>query len=98
MQVRHADYAQPETLAPALEGTERLLLISGTPGDRVAQHANVIDAAKQPGVQLIAYTGILNADITTMLLAADHQATSSSSRTPRCRTRSCATAGTPRTP
>ncbi len=75
VQVRHADYAQPDTLTSALEGAERLLLISGTPGDRVAQHANVIDAAKQAGVQLIAYTGILNADTTTMLLAADHQAT-----------------------
>jgi NAD(P)H dehydrogenase (quinone) len=75
VQVRHADYSQPETLAPALQGAERVLLISGTPGDRVAQHANVIDAAKQAGVRLIAYTGILNADSTTMLLAADHQAT-----------------------
>jgi NAD(P)H dehydrogenase (quinone) len=75
VQVRHADYGRPETLAPALEGADRVLLISGTPGDRVAQHANVIDAAKQAGVELLAYTGILNADTTTMLLAADHQAT-----------------------
>jgi NAD(P)H dehydrogenase (quinone) len=75
VQVRHADYAQPETLAPALQGAERVLLISGTPGDRVAHHADVIDAAKRAGVQLIAYTGVLNADTTTMLLAADHQAT-----------------------
>ena len=52
-----------------------MLLISGTPGDRVAEHGNVIDAAKQAGVELLAYTGILNADTTTMLLAADHQAT-----------------------
>ena len=75
VQVRHADYAQPETLARALRGVDRLLLVSGTPGDRVAEHANVIDAAKQAGVQLIAYTGILNAGTTTMLLAADHKAT-----------------------
>ncbi len=75
VQVRHADYAQPETLARALRGVDRLLLISGTPGNRVAEHGNVIDAAEQAGVQLIAYTGILNADTTTMLLAADHQAT-----------------------
>ncbi len=75
VRVRHADYGRPETLAPALEGADRVLLISGTPGDRVAQHANVIDAAKQAGVELLAYTGILNADTTTMLLAADHQAT-----------------------
>ncbi len=75
VQVRHADYARPETLGLALQGADRVLLISGTPGDRVAQHANVIDAAKQAGVELLAYTGILNADTTTMLLAADHQAT-----------------------
>ena len=30
VQVRHADYAQPETLARALRGVDRLLLISGT--------------------------------------------------------------------
>ncbi|HEX2126158.1 MAG TPA: SDR family oxidoreductase [Thermoleophilaceae bacterium] len=75
VQVRHADYARPETLASALQGAERVLLISGTPGDRVRHHANVVDAAKQAGVKLIAYTGVLNADTTTMLLAADHQAT-----------------------
>ena len=75
VQVRHADYAQPETLARALRGVDRLLLISGTPGNRVAEHGNVIDAAKQAAVELIAYTGILNADTTRMLLAADHQAT-----------------------
>jgi NAD(P)H dehydrogenase (quinone) len=77
VQVRHADYTQPETLAPAIQGAERMLLISSSspPGERVPQHANVIDAGKQAGVQLIAYTGILNADTTTMVLAADHQAT-----------------------
>ena len=75
VQVRHADYAQPETLAPALQGADRVLLISGTPGDRVAQHAAVVDAAAQAGVELLAYTSILNAGTTTMLLAADHQAT-----------------------
>ena len=30
------------------EGVGRLLLISGAPGDRVAEHANVIDAANTP--------------------------------------------------
>jgi NAD(P)H dehydrogenase (quinone) len=75
VQVRHADYAQPETLGPALRGVDRVLLISGTPGDRVREHANVVEAAKQARVGLLAYTGILNADRTTMLLAADHQAT-----------------------
>ena len=30
------------------EGVGRLLLISGAPGDRVAERANVIDAANRP--------------------------------------------------
>ncbi len=76
VQVRHADYTKPETLVTALQGADRVLLISGdTPGERVPQHANVIDAAKQAGVQLLAYTSILNADTTEVLLAADHRAT-----------------------
>ena len=75
VQVRHADYAQPETLGPALEGADRVLLISGQPGDRVKEHGNVIEAAKEAGVELLAYTSILNAETTQMLLAADHQAT-----------------------
>jgi NAD(P)H dehydrogenase (quinone) len=75
VQVRHVDYVQPESLTTALEGVGRLLPISGTPGDRVAEHANVIDAAKQAGIELLAYTSVLNADTTTMLLAADYHAT-----------------------
>src|SRR5687768_16094040 len=45
------DYARPETIAPALEGVDILLLVSGTDfGNRAAQHQNVIDAAKAVGV------------------------------------------------
>ena len=47
VQVREADYARPETLGPALAGVDRVLLISGTPGDRVTEHGNVIRAAEQ---------------------------------------------------
>ncbi|HWT92655.1 MAG TPA: SDR family oxidoreductase [Solirubrobacteraceae bacterium] len=75
VQVRRADYAEPDTLVPALQGAERVLLISGTPGNRLVEHGNVIAAAKEVGVELLAYTGILNSDTTTMLLAADHKAT-----------------------
>jgi NAD(P)H dehydrogenase (quinone) len=75
IQVRHADYALPETLVRALEGADRVLLISGTEGDRELLHGNVVEAAKQTQPELLAYTSILNADTTTALLAAAHQAT-----------------------
>lgn len=74
--VRAFDYDAPETLAPALAGVTRLLLISGNAvGSRVSQHRAVIDAAKAAGVELIAYTSILRAQTSPMLLAAEHKAT-----------------------
>lgn len=74
--VREADYGRPETLGPALAGTRRLLLVSGSEvGQRVVQHGNVIDAAVAAGVESIAYTSMVNADTTGIGLAADHQAT-----------------------
>ncbi len=74
--VRGADYAQPDTLPGALAGVERLLLVSGElGGQRVAQHGNVIDAAKAAGVTRIAYTSILRADTNQIALAPDHKAT-----------------------
>lgn len=76
VQVRAFDYDAPETLAPALAGVRRLLLISGnTVGSRVPQHGAVIGAAKAADVALIAYTSILDAEHSPMLLAAEHKAT-----------------------
>jgi NAD(P)H dehydrogenase (quinone) len=76
VQVRQADYSQPETLVAALRGVEKLLFVSGSEaGQRIPQHRNVVDAARQAGVRLIAYTSILNADATSMQLAAEHKAT-----------------------
>ena len=76
VQVRQADYTQPETLAMALEGIDKLLLISSSEvGQRAVQHSNVIDAAKAAGVELIAYTSILNADASPLGLAEEHVAT-----------------------
>ena len=52
-QVRRADYTDPASLDAAFVGVDRLLLVSGSEvGQRVAQHANVIDAAKRAGVEL----------------------------------------------
>ncbi|MGX6447270.1 SDR family oxidoreductase [Patulibacter sp. S7RM1-6] len=76
VEVREADYGRPETLEPALAGTDRLLLVSGNEvGRRTPGHRNVIAAAKAAGVSLVAYTSILNADTTQMLLAREHQET-----------------------
>lgn len=73
---RRADYAQPETLAPALAGVDTLLLISSSEiGQRTQQHQNVIDAAKAAGVKRIVYTSLLHADVSPLSLAAEHLAT-----------------------
>ncbi|MGK3649516.1 SDR family oxidoreductase [Pseudarthrobacter enclensis] len=70
------DYSDPASVAAALKGATRVLLISGSEvGQRVEQHRTVIDAAKAEGVELLAYTSIANADTTAMLLADEHKAT-----------------------
>ena len=70
------DYDRPETLAPSLESVETLLLISGSDiGQRVAQHAAVIEAAKSANVTHIVYTSLLNATESSLALAAEHVAT-----------------------
>lgn len=73
VELRVADYSRPETLASALVGVDRLLLISGSEiGERTVQHRNVIAAAKQAGVGLIIYTSILHADTSPLFLAKEH--------------------------
>ncbi|MBO1269249.1 SDR family oxidoreductase [Arthrobacter cavernae] len=76
VQVRTMDYSDAASVAQALEGASKVLLISGSEvGQRVDQHRTVIAAAAAAGVELIAYTSIANADTTGMKLAAEHQAT-----------------------
>jgi NAD(P)H dehydrogenase (quinone) len=76
VEVRIADYTRPDTLASALFGVDRLLLISGSEiGKRKEQHRNVIAAAKHAGVGLIAYTSILRADTSPLFLAQEHRDT-----------------------
>lgn len=76
VETRVADYNVEASLIPALEGTDKLLLISGSEvGQRIAQHENVIKAAKAVDVSLIAYTSIANALTGGMKLAAEHVAT-----------------------
>ncbi len=76
VQVRQADYTQPASLDAAFEGATKLLLVSSSEiGQRLAQHRNVIDAAKRAGVSLLAYTSLLHADRSPLGLAAEHVAT-----------------------
>jgi NAD(P)H dehydrogenase (quinone) len=73
---READYTRPETLRRALAGVDTLLLISSSEvGQRVAQHGNVIEAAKAAGVKRIVYTSLLHADRSPLSLAPEHVAT-----------------------
>lgn len=76
VELRHFDYDQTETLAPALEGIDKLLLISANEiGRRTPQHQVVIQAAQQSKVPYIAYTSLLNADASTLGLSQEHRET-----------------------
>ncbi len=76
-----ADYSQPETLDAALAGIDRVLLISSNAlGERVAQHRNVIAAARRAGVKLVAYTSVLHADSSALGLAEEHRQTEAALR------------------
>ncbi|MET9444419.1 SDR family oxidoreductase [Streptomyces sp. NPDC006610] len=76
VQVREADYDRPDTLKAAFEGAEKILLISGSEvGRRIPQHQAVIDAAKDAGAGLLAYTSVLHADASSLPVAPEHQAT-----------------------
>lgn len=67
------DYDRPETIAPALEGVDVVVLVSASePGKRVPQHAAVIDAAVASGVGRIVYTSILGGDASVLPLAPEH--------------------------
>ncbi|MFJ3373431.1 SDR family oxidoreductase [Pseudomonas sp. NPDC086112] len=73
---RAFDYSKTETLDAALSGVETLLLISSSEiGQRAAQHANVIAAAKRAGIKRIVYTSVLHADSSVLPLADEHRAT-----------------------
>ncbi|MGY2052892.1 NAD(P)H-binding protein [Methylobacterium sp. JK268] len=76
VEVREVDYDRPETLAPALAGIDRLLLISSSEiGRRVPQHRAVIAAAREAGVGFVAYTSVLRAPTSPLGLAEEHRQT-----------------------
>ncbi|MGP3999124.1 SDR family oxidoreductase [Streptomyces sp. 8N706] len=76
VELRIADYNDPRTLKGAFHAGDKVLLISSSEvGVRVPQHTAVVEAAKEAGAALLAYTGILGGPATTMLLAREHNAT-----------------------
>lgn len=81
---RFGDFTQPESLAGAYEGGDRMLLISlntrGNPNPRVATERaalqkTAIDAAVAAGVDHIVYTSYVDADRNTSPIAVDHRVT-----------------------
>jgi NAD(P)H dehydrogenase (quinone) len=74
--VRQADYSDEAAFTTALQGIDKLLLISSSEvGQRAPQHRNVINAAKAAHVKFIAYTSLLHADTSPLGLADEHVTT-----------------------
>ena len=76
--VRMGDFDRPETMAAALAGAERMLLISGTRvGARVAQHRTAVEGAVAAGVGHVVYTSLVGIDdpANPAEVCADHRET-----------------------
>ncbi|HJP79439.1 MAG TPA: SDR family oxidoreductase [Pseudonocardiaceae bacterium] len=74
--VRTADYDDPASLRTAFAGAEKILFISGAGvPERGDQHLRVVEAIKQVGTGQLAYTSVLRADTSTLLVAPDHKLT-----------------------
>ncbi|MEV4540743.1 SDR family oxidoreductase [Micromonospora echinaurantiaca] len=74
--VRRADYDDLASLRAAFAGAEQLAFVSGTDiGRRIEQARNVVTAAQEAGVRLIAYTSAPKADTSSLILAVDHRGT-----------------------
>ncbi len=58
--IKIGDYNDYNSLVEAFKGVDKLLFVSGSEiGTREAQHKNVINAAKEAGVDFIAYTSFI---------------------------------------
>lgn len=74
--VRRADYTDPDSLAAAFKGADKVLLVSSSEvGRRVAQHQAVIEAAAQAGVGHLVYTSASKATTSALVVAPEHKAT-----------------------
>jgi NAD(P)H dehydrogenase (quinone) len=68
IEVRTGDFDDPVSLDKAMQGIDKVLLISTTDPNRLQQHQNVVDAARKAGVKHILYTGITMKDVNTSAL------------------------------
>lgn len=78
IEIRHADYTDEKGLEEAFTGIGRLLFVSSVPGGsypRDKQHLNVVEAAKNVGVDFVAYTSFPHANEAKSPLAGDHKIT-----------------------
>src|SRR5580658_13372 len=77
--VRHADFEDPQGLAAALAGGDRVLIIStdaiDRPGRRLAQHKAAVAAASNAGVKHAVYTSMPNPETSPVVFAPDHLGT-----------------------
>jgi len=76
-QVCYGDFDRPETLRAAMNGADKLMLISGTRvGARVLQHRAAIDAAAAAGVRHVVYTSFVNVEpANPAIVTIDHRET-----------------------
>ena len=76
VQTVRLDYTDAASVALAVDGVDRVLLVSGSEvGQRVAQHAAVISAAAEAGVAQLVYTSAPRATTSDLVLAPEHKAT-----------------------
>jgi NAD(P)H dehydrogenase (quinone) len=77
--VRKLDFEDPSTFAPALQGAQRMLLIStdavDRPGRRLGQHKAAIAAARAAQIRHVVYTSMPNPADTLVTFAPDHLGT-----------------------
>ena len=78
IEIRIGDYKDPESLEKAFKGVDRIYMVSSI-GEanypRSKQHLNVIKAAKKCNVKLFVYSGFLNCQNNTNIIADDHKYT-----------------------
>src|SRR5690606_28954567 len=65
VKVRIGSFDEPASLDKALQGIDKILLISTGDPNRFLQHKNVVDAAKKAEVKFIAYTSVPLKDLNT---------------------------------
>ena len=77
--VRKLDFEDASTLAPAMAGVDRMLLIStdavDRPGRRLAQHRAAVDGARAAGIKHVVYTSMPHPEDTLVTFAPDHLGT-----------------------